>query len=859
MGVHPRYGTGIIHTYLSKNKRTHIHYQIPEGQAIVLAPTGENQSHSKLELKNVESEMKALFSLLSSLMLLALCASCSDDELEGLSGGLPEKGLVIRLSTGGGLETKTTLNSTGAYHHVQEVWAVLYKLKASATDPTDNENYDFVTAENLDWNPLCDALAAAYDRPIAPNRDDPKYESDEAQYEIDLKEYEAEYAVYLEAIQAAGGAYGNGNIQQKDFELHSEENGTLLDAGTYRVLCIGLDDVSGTLYGLKEGDDLNSTIFTKGVTLDKAYATIKDIEQAFEGELFAGWAEFQFEPDNLNIVEVEMKRRVAGVLCYVTDIPRVITDNGEHWVKGIRLVLNTQANNQVHLCRPEQPYEGENYLDFGTSNNNPFTDSNTTVLATHDFNVTETTNPTENKGEIFTWEEQTTTSGAKIKANSLLMGAYLLPLKAPENGATLSVELLGGSNYDKENVTGELLATFNATRSGVEEGDVTSYDILPNYIYHIGNKPEPDGTDKDEPVSLLGQKITVTPKPWDVEYDINVEYPSVPIMPTIVSIGEYSASELNGEILDCIGQKVQLIVRNPVVRTEWYLSTDNEGVYFYNGSEYSTRFDPADLTPGNEVPVTMVITDHAVYNDYSQVKVEEDKRTLNIKLMKAGGLETFQEVKFEQWNALIVEVYKGDDDDAKDIDHYVGFNRYDLSAMEWGFDGVHDWLNGFLMDAFGADYYLYEKDLKGVSNYEKVYERQKNGWESSAIILSHTEGYKSENDVVSPNIADYQWYLGAYYQYYSLFDKAWKLRNKGDTEGYASFFLSEHSSENDENIYWTSSVVESTKKYAWAVYIIPNEGHDEDDFFDMSGSAYNDTNKRTNKYYRRVCKEINKP
>ena len=96
--------------------------------------------------------MKALFSFLSCLIMLALFTRCADDELDGPSDGLPDKGLVVRLSTGGGLETKTSLNSTGAYHHVQEVWAVLYKLKAS-TDPTNNENYEFITAEKLDWNP----------------------------------------------------------------------------------------------------------------------------------------------------------------------------------------------------------------------------------------------------------------------------------------------------------------------------------------------------------------------------------------------------------------------------------------------------------------------------------------------------------------------------------------------------------------------------------------------------------------------------------------------------------------------------------------------------------------------------------
>ena len=790
--------------------------------------------------------MKALFSFLSCLIMLALFTRCADDELDGPSDGLPDKGLVVRLSTGGGLETKTTLNSTGAYHHVKEVWAVLYKLKTSATDPTSNENYEFITAEKLDWNPLCDAFAAANKRPTVPDRDD--YKDDEDGYNAAVEAYEAKYAEYLEAIQAAGGAYGNGNLQQKDFELEVDKDGVTLPPATYRVLCIGLDEESKTLYGLKKDENNLSDIFADGKTLADAVATIqKGATNPFEGELFAGWAEFQFEPDNLNVVEVEMKRRVAGVLCYVTDIPRVITNSsGDQLVKGIRLVLNRQANNQVRLCRLEGE---ERPQDFGSStgNDNPF--ANPTVLATYDLSeyVTETgttENPFPTKEETFNDKIPALTGDVETKPGSLLMGAYLLPVEALENGATLSVQLLGGSSYDKENVTGEPLATFNATRSGVEGGDA-SYHILPNYIYHIGNKPEPDGTDKDEPVSLLGQKITVTPEPWKGQDVINVEYPSVPIMPTIVSIGEYSASELNGEILDCIGQKVQLIVRNPVVRTEWYFSTDMEGVYFYNGSEYSTRFDPTDLTPGNEVPVTMVITDHAVYNDYSQVKVEEDKRTLNIKLMKAGGLEAFQEVKFEQWNALIVGVADNDDDDGSYV-HYVGFNRYDLPAMEWGFNGVWDSGVGALM---GSIYSLSDKNLKGKYNYDRVTSTKANGWETSAIYESNEIGYTILNEQLIENSSDGQWYLGASWEYYALFDKAWKLRKEGDVEGYASFSLRERSSKDDvENIYWTSSVATGTRYYAWAAYIMPGGNHDEGDFCDMSGfvDGQNDTNRRTN-------------
>ena len=72
--------------------------------------------------------MKHLLTILSGLLVALLFARCADDDnLSGGIDGLPERGIVIRLSTGE-LDTRTQLTSTGDYHHVEEVWAVLYNV-----------------------------------------------------------------------------------------------------------------------------------------------------------------------------------------------------------------------------------------------------------------------------------------------------------------------------------------------------------------------------------------------------------------------------------------------------------------------------------------------------------------------------------------------------------------------------------------------------------------------------------------------------------------------------------------------------------------------------------------------------------
>ena len=58
------------------------------------------------------------------------------------------------------------------------------------------------------------------------------------------------------------------------------------------------------------------------------------------------------------------------------------------------------------------------------------------------------------------------------------------------------------------------------------------YSIYPNYIYHIGQKPDSNSTEGDYPESLAGKKITVTAKKWDNE-EVNVVFPTVPVNATM--------------------------------------------------------------------------------------------------------------------------------------------------------------------------------------------------------------------------------------------------------------------------------------------------------------------------------------
>lgn len=774
--------------------------------------------------------MKHLLTILSGLLVALLFARCADDDnLSGGIDGLPERGIVIRLSTGE-LDTRTQLTSTGDYHHVEEVWAVLYKWngKESAdptTDPNNHGNYDYVSATRLNlengtpWNPY-DASTQS-----RPNRDE--YSTDEA-YDTALDEY-------LENMQTNyGGEYGNGKVQGREFVLPETNDMT---NGTYRVLCIGFDEASKTCYGLQNGSSL-----TLSGTLAEAYAKLSNKE--FGGELFAGWTEFEFEPDNINIAEVELKRRVAGVLCYVNDIPTTITEAGETYnINTIRLCLNTKANDAIHLCRLD-----DRTKDFGTSNG-IFTEEKT-ILAEYKIPeeiIKKHQGEVQGQGkEIFEGNlGQFEDTNVRIKEGSVLLGAYLIPIKHVEGKATLSVELLDAN--------GTVAKTFNAVRSDDPDGELTdesgatidsqnttSYDILPNYIYHIGNKDD----DTDEPMSLLGQKITVVPKKWTGE-TIPVEFPSVPIKPRVEVEGIPE-----GRILDCIGREITIVVTNSVLKEDWVLHSDG-GIYFPTGNvsgenisctnKYSATADDLLLS---EVRIPAILTDYA---KITNLPIEDDHRTIRLSVMVGSEEKAF--VEFKQYNAIIVEMY--DEDDERDVN--LAFSRFDWNQQHideasarqrwpWGYynsSPSNIYANSYSSED-GRENYLSAKDGRAAEG----------SWDGSAIYRCARYGYQAETATSGIVIKKKEagWYLPAYNELNAFLMAAGTAKKNSQSFDAYNVVVGTKNNDNYDK-YWSSNPVAGRNQYSWC-YWLEETGNV---VYDNNIAGGNDNNHRRREYYMRNC------
>lgn len=291
----------------------------------------------------------------------------------------------------------------------------------------------------------------------------------------------------------------------------------------YILLAVGLDTESKETYGFKDKNSFESKL--TGKTLAEAKAIAANATSIATSELFAGWKTFTYEPDIENKVEVEMKRRVAGVLCYLKDIPSTITkSDGTYIVTKVQLRLFTNQNSAIRLARKEK---GENNIglqeDFGE-----------TQLENSDILMSYNLKGFSSKDGFY---EIRVTDNTRL-SNTILMGAYMLPIEySPDknNKSTLTLEVWGTNDNQGSGVSPEevCIQSFPVLQNGLSSGnDAEKYSIYPNYIYHIGQKPDNNSTEGDYPESLAGEKITVTAKEWDKE-NVNVEFPSVPVNATM--------------------------------------------------------------------------------------------------------------------------------------------------------------------------------------------------------------------------------------------------------------------------------------------------------------------------------------
>ena len=733
-----------------------------------------------------------------SYMIVALAAlwmaGCSD-ELGDQPADQPDRGIVIRLSTGD-LETRTDLTSQANLQHVTEVYALLYEGTGDAAT--------FVSVEKLDWDP---------------------------------------------------SAGGNG-FQKEEFTLPKTATESLL-AGSYTILCIGLDDKSGATYGLTTETMNHEILAEKWSTLAEAKATLaaeKTADDIAHSELFAGWAEFDFEPDNINIVEVEMKRRVAGVLCYLKDIPyKLNKGNNTYRITEIRLNLMKKQNNQISLLRKEATKDNLLPDDFGEYNESaPATGQ---LIFSFDLMNYES----DAGKELYVIDN----TGKSQLDNTLLKGAFILPIQGEAGKNTLELELLG-YEYDDTNTTTHIKDQSSLTKvvtfpvewesaSNDAGDDSKSYSIRPNYIYHIGDKPDSDDTTGDYPMSLAGTKITVKPEPW-TEMDVDVDFPSVPVNATM----EFNKSFSDNYIFEAFEDELLLTIRPSITKKGWKLRVLSENgepcdwiKFKGNNGQFTNELscEKNSELAINGCTLQFQIEDYAVRRDYgdyasfgftsakefllNDIRVAKvELKTLNDDNSESSSFIT-QVVK--QYNAITVQIEGGE---------YRGFSRFDYgvtrnldgdvielgASMQWGYMDV---IAGYIYQGGAAAI----SDYDGAENYMNAAARGHKDFSTSAIKIA----YKTKIDFSSSIVSEF-WYLPAWYELLAFLSFA---------NDYGAADLNVRVRIDDSNIYWTSGAVSGRTQYTYTSYL--------DSKGNVAGSdggldaAYQYNNRSDYFYVRRAC------
>lgn len=544
----------------------------------------------------------------------------------------------------------------------------------------------------------------------------------------------------------------------------------MLEEGqSYTLMAVGMDKESATAYqwpALPDeplpGDVKLGT--SKAVFNEAGGATLANLAKS---EFFVGTALAVYQggvlmqqhtgnADTGNEVRIEMKRRTAGILLYVKDIPCTI--DGERTTR-MELVLGSQQRSELVLRRkeaststPEEVVLEETGVSFV---------SGSEILMNIPF-------PSEGYVENGTYQIAPPAPGSGVQRlpNTLLKGVYLLPLER-ESGATdatLTLHIYGEND--------ELLKSFP-----VQEKDGKAvFDVASNHIYSIGIKWMDNNTENDAPISLSGDKIILDVKDWEEVTD-EVIFPNPDAL-----AGLKPEFNPNNYIFNSIDHTD--IIINAVLPDD---NTDNWNVTILNvgaDEQTTTNCDWLWIRPyGSEdnwehsysspVPTSkkmeLFMNHYAVKAPYAEKPagsitaddIRQDYRTARILL--TAGTHSYT-LNIRQYNAITVKYWN----EEEKKDYYAGFSRLDYgdeydreSGESLGKAEVHGW--GYFESKNDLCYVGYKwSDYDGLTNWENIEKKDawKSVWKGSALqICHHPFKEVSGNALVESTAQDACWFF----------------------------------------------------------------------------------------------------
>lgn len=317
-----------------------------------------------------------------------------------------------------------------------------------------------------------------------------------------------------------------------------EANLALYNNADMQVLVVGIDNRKDT-YTFPAAD----AAYDSQDMLGKALADVKlALAQQAAGnptgedaayrmantEVFSGYQTFKAANQT---IPVTLKRCVAGVLCYLTDLPYYVGGQEEtDVIESVELQLGggCQLNTKLKDFYGEPqgvkdvPADAKR-MGYGS---NPLQDGK--VIASVNLSeyiygkgVTsgELAPQKENPTLLYIPEQE---NGVVVtKPNTLLFGAYLIPVQAT---ATSDANTDATLKLVVKEKTGQDVREYPIKNGQTAADKKYAYSLDANYIYSIGSKPVAADTELDRPASLLGGELTFQVDKWG-DGNNNVEFP----------------------------------------------------------------------------------------------------------------------------------------------------------------------------------------------------------------------------------------------------------------------------------------------------------------------------------------------
>ncbi len=498
--------------------------------------------------------------------------------------------------------------------------------------------------------------------------------SDGADTRSTLQSSEVDYhdvkAVYLYVFEGTNGSatcvydHTDLNVQwdpEGDISQKQWISVDLKDNVEYTFLAVGVDDKADEVYGVPAS--------FKDKSLSEVVAAYTGKGQMATAQLFAGYEEAAVT-DGKATVEITLRRKVAGVLAYLKNIPCSVehadANLGEAKVTGLRIKLCSNQNTTMNLwpvSTDGAPVYGSVLLD------------NSDVL--YEVDLAEAGYKPDGDGRYFE-KAGIDTDDLKTVDNSLLTGAFMIPLENTTTNGTLQIELIGDyTTGGGEEYSGEVVKTYTITNN---LDNATDFSIEENKLYSIGKKLSDASTDGDKPADLSGNILQLEVVEWCSQIMDNV-FPNI-----VVPVSIKSNYNVSNYIFDAMSDTTTVYIRasEEFKNTQWTLDvSEYDWLHIIAQDETGQGVEYKKTLQGyGDKDVVIIFNDYAVrrknksdydgsykLSDEDKALIRNDYRSAEIKLYTAGQPKPYP-LLLRQYNVINVYAYYD----------YVGISRLDYGC-----------------------------------------------------------------------------------------------------------------------------------------------------------------------------------